>query len=183
MAPRRRIPTPTASFGRISGVRRMVPLGLSMLRSTRSGWLLLCLSLGCVSVDAPSVTHAAQNRLSSAAGNRVALDREFKLRSGEAADIGDDGVVLRFARVTRDARCPVGDPCRHQGDATVVVIAAKPPQAPAALELHTDPEFVADAEYVGYRVRLVRLEPRPVGEQPVPLPQYWATFVVSKSTQ
>ena len=51
---------------------------------------------------------------------------------------------------------------------------------PVSLALQTDPSSTPEGKYLRYRVRLVRLEPRPVGDQYVPLPQYWATFTVSK---
>jgi len=110
----------------------------------------------------------------------VEFGREFKLRDGEAAQVGREGLVIRFERVTGDARCPVGDPCVSDGDAVVLVTLRQQSNAPVSIELHTNPASTTEARYLGYRVRLVRLEPRPVGEQPVPLPQYWATFVVSK---
>jgi len=110
----------------------------------------------------------------------VELAREFKVRIGEAAHVGNDGLVIRFERVTEDARCPVGDPCVVAGDAVVLVTLRQPPNEPASLELHTNPSSTTEARYLRYRVRLARLEPQPVGEQPVPLPQYWATFMVSK---
>lgn len=122
----------------------------------------------------------AQGSPLGATENRVELDREFKLRNGEAAPVGNDGLVLRFERVTEDARCPVGDPCVVAGDAVVLVTLRQPPNEPATLELHTNPSSTMERRYLRYRVRLVRLEPRPVGEQHVPLPQYWATFMVSK---
>jgi hypothetical protein len=112
---------------------------------------------------------------------REEFDREFKLRNGEAAQVGNESLVLRFERVTTDGRCPVGDPCvSGVGDAVVLVTVEQPPHEPAGLELHTDPSSTPEGLYLRYRVRLVRLEPRPVGEQYVPLPQYWATFVVSR---
>ena len=106
--------------------------------------------------------------------------QEFKLRDREAAPVGHDGLVLRFERVTEDARCPVGNTCVSDGDALVLVTLRQPPNEPASLELHTNPRSTADGKYLRYRVRVARLEPRPIGEQPVPLPQYWATFMVSK---
>ena len=94
--------------------------------------------------------------------------------------MGSDGLVLRFDRVTEDARCPVGNICVSDGDAVVRVTLRQPPNGPASLELHTNPSSTPEGKYLRYRVRLVRLEPRPVGDQYVPLPQYWATFMVSK---
>jgi len=110
----------------------------------------------------------------------VEFAREFKLRNGEAAHVGNDGLVIRFERVTEDARCPVGNTCVSDGDAVVLVTLRQQPNEPASLQLHTNLSSTTEGKYLRYRVRLVRLEPRPVGEQPVPLPQYWATFTVSK---
>jgi hypothetical protein len=108
------------------------------------------------------------------------LGREFRLRNTESATIGSGGLTLRFDRVTRDGRCPAGDPCRNgEGDATVEITLRQPPREASTIELHTDSTLQTEAAYLQYRVRLVRLEPRPVGEQPVPLPEYRGTFVVS----
>jgi len=110
----------------------------------------------------------------------VQFEQEFVLRDGEAAQVDPEGLMLRFERVSRDTRCPVGDPCRSEGDAVVRVSVWPSPNAPVVLDLHTDPSLTTEGRYLQYLVRLVRLQPRPVGEQHVPLPRYWATFVVSK---
>jgi hypothetical protein len=104
---------------------------------------------------------------------------EFKLRNTESATIGRDGLSLRFDRVTRDERCSVGSRCESEGDAVVEVTLRQAPAEATTLELHTDPNLRTEVRYLRYAVRLVRLDPRPVGEQPVPLSQYTATFVVS----
>ena len=144
------------------------------------GWLLVCLCLGAVCTGSPGTLQVAQASPLGATENRVKFDRVFKLRNGEAAYVGNAGLVLRFERVTADARCPVGDTCVADGDAVVRVTVRQPPHESAALELHTNPGSTPEGQYLRYRVRLVRLEPRPVGEQYVPLPQYWATLRVSQ---
>ncbi|MGH9311032.1 MAG: hypothetical protein ACRD1U_16770 [Vicinamibacterales bacterium] len=110
---------------------------------------------------------------------QTALGQEFQLRNTETAEIGSDGLTLRFDRVSTDARCPVGHPCESDGDAVVEITLHQAPSEAATLELHTDPTLRTEAGYLRYRIRLVRLDPRPVGEQPVPLPKYRGTFVVS----
>lgn len=111
----------------------------------------------------------------------AAYGEQFDLRNTETATVGRDGLTLRFDRVTSDERCPVGDRCQDEGDAVVQVTVRQPPEEAAALVLHTDTSRGAEAPYRRYRIRLVRLAPRPVGEQPVPLPQYVGTFVVTAS--
>jgi hypothetical protein len=105
--------------------------------------------------------------------------QEFELRNTESAAVGREGLTLRFDRVTADERCSVGSRCESDGDAVVEVTLRQPSSDAATLDLHTDPARRTEARYLRYAVRLVRLEPRPVGEQSVPLPQYTATFIVS----
>ena len=143
-------------------------------------WLLVCLSLVGACAGSPGTFQVAQGGSPGATENPVDFAREFKLRNGEAAHVGNDGLVIRFERVTEDARCPVGNTCVSDGDAVVLVTLRERLDVPASLELHTNPSSTSEGKYLGYRVRLVRLEPRPVGEQRVPLPQYWATFMVSR---
>ena len=144
------------------------------------GWLLVCLCLGAGCIGSPGTLQVAQASPLGAPGDRVEFDRAFKLRNGEVAYVGNEGLALRFERVTADARCPVGDTCVSDGDAVVLVTVRQPPHEPAALEFHTNSVATPAGQYLQYRVRLVRLEPRPVGEQSVPLPQYWGIFMVSK---
>jgi len=111
---------------------------------------------------------------------QAALGEEYALRNTETATIGNDGLTLRFDRVTDDARCPVGDRCgADEGDAVVEVTLHQDPHEAVTLELHTNAQQPREATYRNYRVQLIRLEPRPIGEQPVPLPRYTGTFVVS----
>ena len=109
---------------------------------------------------------------------RVPVGEEFKLRNGGSATITSTGLTVRFDRVDRDDRCPVGAQCVQEGDAVVLVEVRESEQAAAVLELHTEAGKENERPYRNYRVRLVRLDPRPVGEQHTPLPQYTATFVL-----
>jgi hypothetical protein len=134
--------------------------------------LWLALGLRCPGSSATPPT-ASQDLTSQAA-----LDEQFQLRNGEAAAVGKGGLTVRFDRVAADERCPVGDACPAEGDAVVLVTLEEAPHDPVSVELHTQSKSVSEAEYLKYLVRLVGLEPRPVGEQPVPLPHYLAVFVV-----
>lgn len=161
-------------------------------RARDAGWLdrapvaLLLVLAGFAIASPGSAARASkaicqvQHAPSAKAERRMNFAEEFKLRNGEAAQVGGQGLTLRFDRVPVDGRCPVGDPCvSGPGDAVVQVTVQQPPQPPATLELHTHPKANAEARYLGHSVRLLQLEPRPIGEQQVPLAQYWATFTVS----
>jgi hypothetical protein len=135
---------------------------------------------GAACAGAPPTDPGPVGASASQSKMQTAVGEEFQLRNTETATIGSDGLTLRFDRVTQDGRCPVGDPCTAgEGDATVQVTLHQPPREASTIELHTDPTLQTEAAYFQYRVRLVRLEPRPVGEQSVPLPEYRGTFVVS----
>jgi hypothetical protein len=152
-----------------------MPSGTS--RAIRRALLLGALGVACVEAQ-PAVPSRVATTTSQATMS-AEIGREFELRNTESAAIGTEGLTLRFNRVTTDDRCSVGSRCESDGDA-VVEVTLRPPSSDAAiLELHTDPARRTEARYLRYAVRLVRLEPRPVGEQPVPLPQYTATFIVS----
>lgn len=143
------------------------------------GALALC-TLAAACADAQPVAASAVGSAVIQATMHSELGREFQLRNTESATIGSGGLTLRFDAVTRDGRCPVGDPCAEgEGDATVQVTLRQLPREASTIELHSDPAVQTEAAYLQYRVRLVRLEPRPVGEQPVPLSEYRGTFVVS----
>jgi hypothetical protein len=114
----------------------------------------------------------------SQATMQAEFEREFQLHNSETATIGREGLMLRFDRVTRDDRCPVGSRCEAEGDAIVEVTLWQPSADAATFDLHTDASLRTEARYLRYAVRLARLDPRPVGEQPVPLPNYAGTFVV-----
>jgi len=144
------------------------------------GWVFVGVLLGVACAGFPGAFQASQGSPLGGTDNRVEFDREFTLRNGEAAHVGGVGLILRFERVTEDARCPVGNTCVFAGNAVVLVTVRRPGTDSASLELNTDPGSTTERRYLQYRVRLVRLEPRPVGEQYVPLPQYWATFMVSE---
>jgi hypothetical protein len=141
--------------------------------------LVVCVPIAVACAATPTTDPTAGGPSATALVTEVALGQEFRLKNGDSAAIGGEGLTLRFNRVTTDARCPVGDPCQTEGDAVVEVTVRQPPNEPTTIQLHTDPKLQTEGAYLHYRVKLVRLEPRPVGEQPVPLPQYTATFVVS----
>ncbi len=161
------------------------PLEARRRTMARASWvtavagLLLLPAGGPACAGAPPTDPGPVGAMASQSKMQTAFGQEFQLRNTETATVGSEGLTLRFDRVTTDARCPVGHPCESDGDAVVEVTLHESPRDAATFELHTDPNLRTEAAYLRYRVKLVRLDPRPIGEQPVPLPQYTGTFVVS----
>ena len=122
--------------------------------------LLLLAACGLWSCSASSTAPELEVRYSLARGAD-----SVPLRLGQRTRVGD--LPLTLVSVLSDSRCPRDVLCVWLGDA-VVRIQADPPcllqgcLAPSALlELHTDGE-PREAEYFGYRIRLLALEPEPL---------------------
>lgn len=137
----------------VMGVRRK-------RRATVLGVLLFLAACGLWSCSASSTAPELEDRYSLAQGAD-----SVPLQLGRRTRVGD--LPLTFVSVLSDSRCPRDVVCVWQGDA-MVTIQADPPcllqgcLAPSALlELHTDGE-PKEAEYFGYRIRLLALEPEPL---------------------
>jgi len=108
------------------------------------------------------------------------LDQPVEVRVGVTVEVGGEPITITFERVTEDSRCPTGVNCVWAGDATVRLRAEAPQADRAALDLHTHVSKAREADYRGYRIRLVQLVPWPKeGSTPSP-DQYVATIVVSR---
>jgi hypothetical protein len=119
---------------------------------------------------------ACGNKVSTPAGEKIPLGREFTLAVGQSAVVDDD-VRLTLKSVADDSRCPVDVTCVWEGDATVAVEVITPTPR-AEHELHTSARFDREAKHGAYRVTLVKLEPAPRSSATISAGDYRATFVV-----
>lgn len=107
-----------------------------------------------------------------------ALDQTFQLALAQRVTIDKAGLTLVFKAVKEDSRCPRDAQCIRAGQATVTIDVSKPGAAPQSLTL-TLPK-PATANYAGYTVSLVALEPRPVARGRKQAAKHVATLVVRK---
>ncbi len=112
----------------------------------------------------------------------IALGTSFGLGVGEVARIDSEGLQIGVAGVPADSRCPRGEQCVWEGDATVSVWMQKAPGPRETLELHTSSKGPASASYLTYEVRLVRLDPYPVAGKAIPQGDYVATLEVNRGS-
>jgi len=110
----------------------------------------------------------------------VPIGREFALKSGEAATVAGELLVIRFERVTADSRCAVGVACVWAGDASIAVTATRLPATTASLTLHTDGGLGSEASFQDYVIRLVELTPRPRPSETIPQGDYLTTLLVTR---
>jgi hypothetical protein len=134
--------------------------------------LALAASLGSVALGAggPSAPRAA------------ALDESFSLRVGESARIEAEALQIGFEGVRADSRCPRGEQCIWEGDAIVRVWLQKDSRTKETCELHTSTKKQGEVSYLGYVVRLVRLDPYPVSSRTIAPEDYVATLEVTRGS-
>ena len=119
---------------------------------------------------------ACGNKVSTPAGEKIPLGREFTLAVGESALVDDD-VRITLKSVTDDSRCPVDVTCVWEGDAKVAVEVITPTPR-AEHELHTSARFDREVRHGAYRITLVRLDPAPRSSAPPSARDYRATLLV-----
>jgi hypothetical protein len=91
------------------------------------------------------------------------------------------GLEIRFQSVASDSRCPKGETCVWEGDATVVV-SVRGYGAPAArVELHTSAKGPSEAVHGEWTIRLLSLDPYPVTGHAVDPATYVATIAVART--
>ena len=115
---------------------------------------------GCGSPTAPSPEHT------------------YVLAVGDAANVTDLNIWLRFNRVADDSRCPSQSICVWQGDAAVVLeIGPLPIGDPLLWTLHTavEPQSFTMGKA---DLRVVRLDPYPATPGSIPPGAYRLTLVV-----
>ncbi len=90
----------------------------------------------------------------------VAIGEQVTLRAAESITVEPRNVVLQFAEVISDSRCPEDVTCVWEGDAEVSVRAVAADGTSSDLRLHTK-DGGTQAAFAGLAVRLLTLEPRP----------------------
>lgn len=107
----------------------------------------------------------------------VAIGDRVTLRAAESVVVEPRGVVLQFAEVVSDSRCPSDVTCVWEGDAEVSVRAVADDGASGDLRLHTKME-PRSAEFAGLVVRLVELRPFPKQGAPTRQADYEVTIEI-----
>ena len=121
--------------------------------------------------------------LSSAAPGAADEARPVDLRLGEAHTLAADslGDVLLVWQAVDDSRCPLNLTCIWEGEVAVHVdvrIGAADTES-ITLTRHDDTDERATAEVAGVRLRLVGVDPYPVGENPPAAADYVAHLLVA----
>jgi hypothetical protein len=125
--------------------------------------LFLLAAAACGEVTGPSAARLAE---------------PFVLGVGEVALIEPQNLLVGFESVSSDSRCPSDVDCITAGDAAVELWLRRPPSARETRSVHSDASQGASAEYDGFEVELLSLEPLPRSDAPVAADAYRARLVV-----
>lgn len=108
--------------------------------------------------------------------------REFVLGIFESSTF--DGLRLEFTTIMEEGRCPINATCVWEGNARILLSATRG-RVSAPIELNTSQRFPTSAQFEGYLIELLRLDPLPTAPINGPLPlseAYEATLRVTRAT-
>jgi hypothetical protein len=151
--------------------------GFAPLRSCLISLGLICFVLfGCAS--------AADGITKPKTSSEVArLGREFKLRPGQQISLKGTKLRIQFAAVSNDSRCPSDVTCVWAGNAAVRLDVSTNRSNGKSLTLNTarGSSLATEADYRGYKVKLVDLSPYPRSDHHLAAGDYVVTLLVSKN--
>ena len=139
----------------------MIPCALALVACARAG------------NDGPT----AEAPGDAAATITAPAGREFALRQGETARVGNRGLRLTFLALREDSRCPTDVQCPWAGNARLELVARQPGHDSAHIDLNTTLE-PHSRPYDGVEVVLVGLAPLPRVGTPIQGSEYVATLRV-----
>ena len=113
---------------------------------------------------------------------QASLDEPFTLKFGRAASIEDEEIVIGFADVTEDSRCPVNVTCVWEGQVTISLNISTRGKEPILYSLtsRAGHDELSLAHIDGYSMTLLKVEP-PKTEDKIELADYIITLVLSKT--
>ncbi len=112
----------------------------------------------------------------------AALGKSFGIKIGESVLIETEALQIGFEAVPSDSRCPTGERCVWEGDATVRIWARQASREREDFELHTSEREERAVIYLGYGIRLQQLTPYPVSGGTIEPEDYEATLEVSRGS-
>ena len=93
--------------------------------------------------------------------NRVPLGKDFRVKEGKSAAIAGTDLVVTFARLVTDSRCPTDVTCIRQGEATIALTVTGV-DGEQSFQLSAPPDGGPDDKQVGgFLIHLEAVEPWP----------------------
>ena len=111
----------------------------------------------------------------------IELGRAFSLSPGQVGQLADGTLRVGFTGVSADSRCPRGEQCVWAGDATVQVWLQGASGPKHTYELGAMPGPAQATSALDHELRLVRLDPYPVGGTASASGSYVATLTLNRT--
>ena len=108
------------------------------------------------------------------------LNQEFRMKVSEAVGFNGGDLELRFLSVVEDSRCPKGEQCITEGNGKIELQLKRSRKQPVTVELNTS-SGTQKADYDGYEVKFVGLEPYPKMGGSIKPADYVAIVLVSRN--
>ena len=102
--------------------------------------------------------------------------KPFDLKVGATATL-DDGLRIKFDRVTADSRCPIDVQCVRAGEAVMTVSLVTSNGTSDIREMRSGATG-SQISYAGHTIQITALSPYPRSTQPIDQRDYIATFVI-----
>lgn len=119
---------------------------------------------------------------STGAAMSAVAGENFRLGVGQSTVVDGQALEIGFAGVPQDSRCPKGEACIWEGDATVRIWVQAAAGAKVGRELHTSSRSPGAADYEGWSIRLVALDPYPVTGRSIAQADYVVTLQVTRGS-
>ncbi len=109
------------------------------------------------------------------------LDTPIALAFSKIASVEDEKILVEFADLTEDSRCPVNVTCVWEGQVTVALNISIDGTELGSLNLtsRAGHEKLAHADINGYSIRLAKVKP-PKTQDEIELSEYIITLLISK---
>lgn len=135
----------------------------------RSPWLALLLTTACAAGQAASE------------GESITPGEPFRLAAGAEVRLPSAGLMVRFASVVGDSRCPSDVTCIWEGNAEIELLLSTNGEE-TSLRLHTQGsgQYARQASAHGVTLRLETLDPYPVSTAPPAAEDYVATLLLTE---
>lgn len=115
------------------------------------------------------------------AAARAPLGEEFRIKIGQQVRIKGGKLSIKFSGVQDESRCPTGVQCIWEGNAGVAVEVSKKARKIVRATLNTNPSLKPNhLEHLGYKIKLVGLNPYPKADQRIDPNEYEAVLLVTK---